>query len=65
MPNAQLKPANKAIHSTVEEGKKIPFSKPTMISKPINPSKIDTTLLNVKTFFKNIFAKIVPQIGHR
>ena len=38
---AHITPASSAIHSTVVVGKKNPFSKPMIISKPIMPSMIE------------------------
>ena len=37
---AHIRPARSAIHSTVGDGNIIPFSKLTIISKPIIPSMI-------------------------
>ena len=48
VPNAHVIPAIIAIHSTNEDGINIPFSKPTIISSPINPNKIDSNRLNLK-----------------
>ena len=65
VPRAQLIPANIAIHSTNEEGIKMPFSIPTMISRPINPNIIEIILLTPKNFFNKILENNVPQIGAR
>ena len=58
-------PAKSAIHSTIVEGKKIPFSKPMIISKPIIPRMIEKILFNVNLCLRINFAKIVPHIGHK